>query len=199
MLKRLFALLPVLALAACSTPVWVKDGATQQDFATDSYSCERDMRQSGYYGGGIFAIINAQDFEERCMVAHGWRQQGTAPLSGSSTSNPAPAGLSSYTQPPGTQPSVRPTLGIVGSTITSSSVAAIKMRDPHGVFVSTTAPSSAAARAGIQAGDVITSFNGMRVDSLEDLNRTVAAVAPGAEVSIGLDRKGRALEVPIRF
>lgn len=54
---------------------WVKPGATQQDYATDSYNCERDMRQGSYYGTGIVGAINADEFEGRCMIAHGWRQQ----------------------------------------------------------------------------------------------------------------------------
>jgi hypothetical protein len=42
-----------LGVSACAQRVWNKPGATQQDFATDSYACERDARQSGYFGGGL--------------------------------------------------------------------------------------------------------------------------------------------------
>jgi hypothetical protein len=68
-------------LSGCASPTWDKPGATQQDFAQDSYACEKDMRQSGYYGGGIIGVINANGFEDRCMVAHGWTQvsASTAP------------------------------------------------------------------------------------------------------------------------
>lgn len=61
-----------VSLAGCAQVVWDKPGATQQDFAKDSYECERDMRQGGYYGGGIIGAINAQEFEGRCMNARGW-------------------------------------------------------------------------------------------------------------------------------
>jgi hypothetical protein len=61
------------SLASCATTGWDKPGATQQDYATDSYNCEKDMRQGGYYGSGLFGALNAQSFEDRCMVAHGWR------------------------------------------------------------------------------------------------------------------------------
>ncbi len=64
-----------LTLCGCATNVWNKPGATQQDYATDSYNCEKDMRQSGYYGSGILGAINAKNFEERCMFAHGWTLQ----------------------------------------------------------------------------------------------------------------------------
>ena len=58
--------------------VWVKPGASQQDYATDSYNCERDMRQSGYFGTGIIGALNADDFASRCMIAHGWHQAPAA-------------------------------------------------------------------------------------------------------------------------
>ena len=62
-----------LGLSACAAPkVWNKAGATQQDYATDSYMCEKDSRQSGYFGGGVIGALNMQDFDNRCMVAHGW-------------------------------------------------------------------------------------------------------------------------------
>jgi hypothetical protein len=61
--------------------VWERPGATQQDFARDSYECERDMRQSGHFGTGIVGELNAQAFQERCMVARGWsKQQAAAPV-----------------------------------------------------------------------------------------------------------------------
>jgi hypothetical protein len=59
-------------LSGCAQTIWDKAGATQQDFARDSYECERDMRQGGHYGGGLLGAMNAQDFQGRCMVARGW-------------------------------------------------------------------------------------------------------------------------------
>jgi hypothetical protein len=66
--------LAIVAVTAsgCARTVWNKPGATQQDFAADAYNCERDARQSGYFGRGILGAANFQAFEERCMVAHGW-------------------------------------------------------------------------------------------------------------------------------
>jgi hypothetical protein len=66
--------LAIACLTACAQALWDKPGATQQDFATDSYGCERDARQSGYFGGGIIGAINFQNFYERCLVARGYRK-----------------------------------------------------------------------------------------------------------------------------
>ena len=60
-----------VAATSCAT-YWTKDGFNQADWNRDSYECERDMRQSGYYGEGIFGAINAQNFQERCLVARGY-------------------------------------------------------------------------------------------------------------------------------
>ena len=65
-----------LALAGCASPmVWNKYGATQVDYQQDSYACEKDARQSGYFGTGIAGAINMRDFFKHCMVAHGWTLQ----------------------------------------------------------------------------------------------------------------------------
>ena len=55
----------------------MKDGATEQDVSRDTYACERDMRQSGYYGGGIVGAVNAQGFYNRCMDASGYHRVAT--------------------------------------------------------------------------------------------------------------------------
>jgi hypothetical protein len=74
----------------CAPGKWSKDGAAQQDFATDSYDCEKDARQSGYYGGGLVGAANMQGFFNRCMEAHGWRLVNAASTSASiTTSSPS--------------------------------------------------------------------------------------------------------------
>ena len=68
------SVLASLTLAGCTNQqrVWTKDGATEQDFKTDKYECEKDARQSGYYGSGLIGIYNMQQFASQCMEAHGW-------------------------------------------------------------------------------------------------------------------------------
>jgi membrane-associated protease RseP (regulator of RpoE activity) len=52
---------------------------------------------------------------------------------------------------------------------------------------------SPAAAAGLQAGDQVTSFNGVKVSSWDQLSAVIKDVRPGARVSIGVDRDGRPL------
>ena len=86
----------VVGVAGCAPKVWVKPGATDQDFASDSYICEKDARQSGYFGTGVVGAVNMDSFMSRCMVAHGYRQQTSAPTptfvyEDDTTSNPKDA------------------------------------------------------------------------------------------------------------
>lgn len=75
---RAMVLVAALCAAGCAgfQPVWDKPGGTPQSFNTDSYECERDARQSGYYGGGLLGALNFRSFADRCMEAHGWTKRG---------------------------------------------------------------------------------------------------------------------------
>ena len=64
-----------------------------------------------------------------------------------------------------------------------------------GVLVSSVEEESAAADAGLQAGDVITSVDGRSVEDSASLRRRLSAVDPGEEVLIGVTRAGRELEL----
>lgn len=70
MVKMLLAM--SLLLASCAQYQWQKSGATQAGFKQDTYECEKDMRQSGYFGGGLLGAYNAYAFGERCMEARGY-------------------------------------------------------------------------------------------------------------------------------
>jgi hypothetical protein len=72
---RLFLLLAFVALSeGCGQTIWTKQGGTEQEYRVDAYACERDMRQSGYYGGGIAGALNAKGFYERCMMSKGYHK-----------------------------------------------------------------------------------------------------------------------------
>jgi serine protease Do len=64
-----------------------------------------------------------------------------------------------------------------------------------GVLVSTVRDDSAAAKAGIKAGDVITSINGTAVDSPADVRRSVQRLEDGAEFTVELVRDRKPMTV----
>jgi len=68
-----------------------------------------------------------------------------------------------------------------------------------GLLVSSVEEGSPAAAAGVRAGDVIVRANGKVVRSSEDLRDQLDAAEPGAEMTLGLQREGRALEVKAKL
>ncbi|MGH9310856.1 MAG: PDZ domain-containing protein [Vicinamibacterales bacterium] len=64
-----------------------------------------------------------------------------------------------------------------------------------GVLVSSVSDGSAAAKAGLKAGDVITSLNGSEVNDAADLRRGVQGAEAGDELTIGVVRDRKAITV----
>ena len=62
-----------------------------------------------------------------------------------------------------------------------------------GVLVSTVTADSAAAKAGIKAGDVITTLNGSSVSSPAELRQRASRLNDGDELSIGIMRDKKAM------
>jgi serine protease Do len=63
--------------------------------------------------------------------------------------------------------------------------------DQKGALVQAVVPRGPAAKAGIEAGDVVVSLNGKQVDSGGALTRTVALIAPGQKAEITVLRGGQ--------
>ncbi len=69
----------------------------------------------------------------------------------------------------------------------------------YGVYVSSTRPGSAAAEAGIKAGDIITSFSGEEIENFDDLKKQLSTVRPGTTHSVGLQRGAKEMTVKVKF
>ncbi len=59
-----------------------------------------------------------------------------------------------------------------------------------GVEVTRIAPDSPAEKAGIKTGDVVTQYNGQRVEGMDQFSRMVRDTPAGREVKIGITRNG---------
>src|SRR5690606_772456 len=57
----------------------------------------------------------------------------------------------------------------------------------------------AAARAGVQMGDVVTAINGTLVDGVSELQATVAQFTPGESVQLSIIRYGSPLELTVEL
>ena len=80
-------------------------------------------------------------------------------------------------------------LGITISDVTEAIAEQYSM--PVGVYITDVQSMSAAERAGLQRGDIITGFAGEKVTSADDLNAIKAKQTPGETVEVVIDRNGK--------
>lgn len=90
-------------------------------------------------------------------------------------------------------------LGILFQPLTGELAKAMALDSAKGALVSDVEPGGAAARAGIQSGDVIVSVNGTAIAHSEDLPRNVARNPPGSEIKVGVIRKGQKRELAAKL
>ncbi len=67
----------------------------------------------------------------------------------------------------------------------------------RGAFVSEVLPKSSAAKAGIKSGDVLVSVDGKRINSFAELRAKIGTSQIGKEITIGLIRSGKPMEVKV--
>ncbi len=68
---------------------------------------------------------------------------------------------------------------------------------PMGVYIREVSEFSAAERAGLSKGDIITEFAGEKVTTADDLNAIKAKQTSGETVSVKIDRNGREMTLEI--
>jgi serine protease Do len=81
-------------------------------------------------------------------------------------------------------------LGVQIQALTPELAKSFKLENVKGVLVATVEPGSPAAKAGLQAGDVILAFEGKPVTNANELPRVVAATKPGSTATLDIWRNG---------
>ena len=94
---------------------------------------------------------------------------------------------------------IRGYLGTVIQPVTPDLAAAFNLKEPTGALVSDVAPGSPAEKAGLQHGDVITTFNGKKVEGPRELRLMVGALQPGQKVVMKLLRNGQEKEIAVEL
>jgi serine protease Do len=82
-------------------------------------------------------------------------------------------------------------LGVTLGDVTAEKVQELKLPAVAGAIVNDVQKDSAAAKAGIEKGDVILEFDGIRVRSSAELRRLIRETPPGRTVAIKIMRDGK--------
>jgi Do/DeqQ family serine protease len=93
---------------------------------------------------------------------------------------------------------IRGFLGLSTQPVDDKVQAALGLKTPEGVLVSSVDLGGPAARAGIQAGDVILQFGQDQVTDVYAFQGLAAGAEPGSEVTLGIRRWGRPLILKLR-
>ncbi|MGB3644425.1 MAG: DegQ family serine endoprotease [Mesorhizobium sp.] len=88
-------------------------------------------------------------------------------------------------------------LGVQIQPVTPDAANAIGLDQARGALVASVTQGSPAAKAGLEPGDVITALGGKDVKDPKDLSRKVADLAPGADETLTVWRKGASTEIPV--
>jgi len=92
---------------------------------------------------------------------------------------------------------VRGRIGVSIAPVTKDVAESIGLGKPVGALVQAVEPGTPAAKAGVEAGDIITKFNGQVIDKAPDLPRLVAATRPGTKSTLQVFRRGAYKELDV--
>lgn len=88
-------------------------------------------------------------------------------------------------------------LGVQIQPVTKGIASSLGMKKAEGAMVDEPQANSPAAKAGIEAGDVITAVNGSPVKDSRNLARQIATMAPGSSAKLDILRKGETKTVTV--
>jgi serine protease Do len=83
-------------------------------------------------------------------------------------------------------------LGVVIQPITPELAKSFGLKSEAGALVSEVVKDSPAQKAGLKSGDIITEFNGKKIQEMNELPRQVASTPVGKKVKVRILRKGKA-------
>ncbi|MSP03450.1 MAG: PDZ domain-containing protein [Acetobacteraceae bacterium] len=89
-------------------------------------------------------------------------------------------------------------IGVATQSLTPPMAKALRLPEAVGALLASVESGSPAAKAGLEAGDVIQAVNGQKIATPKDLALTVATVRPGDEARFHIVREGQNRDVSVR-
>ena len=93
---------------------------------------------------------------------------------------------------------VRSRIGVSVQDIRQQLALSFGLTTPHGALISKVEPGGPGEKAGLKAGDVITSVNGRNIDHSWDLPAIISQLPPGSQAHIGIWHDRKASEVTVK-
>jgi serine protease Do len=90
-------------------------------------------------------------------------------------------------------------IGVQIDQVTKDVAESIGLGKPQGALVRSVEPGSPADKAGVEAGDIITKFNGQQIDKATDLPRMVGNTKPGSRSTISVFRRGGTRDLNVQI
>ncbi len=88
-------------------------------------------------------------------------------------------------------------IGVSIGPVSKDVAESIGLGKPTGTLVSSVVPGSPAEKAGIEAGDIITRFDGKVIDKPADLSRLVGSTKPGSKSAVTVFRRGTSKDLSV--
>jgi len=90
-------------------------------------------------------------------------------------------------------------LGAMVQDVTPAIARQFGVEKGAGALLSDIEPGSAADKAGLKRGDIVTTLNGKPIDSARKLRLSISLTPPGTVVKLGIIRDGQPMEVSVRL
>lgn len=90
-------------------------------------------------------------------------------------------------------------MGVEIQDITSDRVSALKLKEERGVEVTMVDQDAPAGKAGVKEHDVILEYNGVKIESEEQIRRMIRETPPGRTVALGISRDGSHMTVNVQL
>ncbi len=89
------------------------------------------------------------------------------------------------------EPLVRAVLGVYVRDLNSELAESLGLKETEGVVISEVAEDSAAEKAGLKRYDIITEFDGEKVQKANEFRNRIAMLKPGTEITLTIFRNGK--------